>query len=73
MATHEQSINVALGELLEELGRSWTVRSELTGIFEEGSQRPDILVEKSDGWPIVIEAEVANAAQAEAEACDVTP
>ncbi len=68
MPTHEQSINVALGELLEELGQKWQVRSELTGVFEEGNQRPDILVEKSDGWPIVIEAEVANPAQAEVEA-----
>ena len=30
--------------------------------------RPDILIEKQDGWPIVIEAEVSNHRQAEAEA-----
>jgi hypothetical protein len=66
--THEQTINTALGEVLHQLGREWTLRSEHVGrIFEEGG-RPDILVEKSDGWPIVIEAEVANHRQAEIEA-----
>ena len=65
---HEQTINAALGEVLHHLGREWTLRSEHVGqIFEEGG-RPDILVEKSDGWPIVIEAEVANHRQAEIEA-----
>jgi hypothetical protein len=43
-------------------------RRRLGKIFEEGG-RPDILVEKSDGWPIVIEAEVGNHRQAEIEAC----
>jgi hypothetical protein len=66
--THEQTINVALGEVLSALGHKWTFRTEhIGGIFEEGG-RPDILVEKSDGWPIVIEAEVANHHQAEFEA-----
>jgi hypothetical protein len=66
--THEQTINTALGEVLHHLGRAWTLRSENVGrIFEEGG-RPDILLEKSDGWPIVIEAEVGNHAQAENEA-----
>ena len=52
--THEQTINTALGELLQDLGRYWTVRSEHVGrIFEEGG-RPDILIEKADGWPIVV-------------------
>lgn len=65
---HEQTINVALGELLEEVGQSWTTRVERVGrIFEEGG-RPDILIEKPDGWPIVIEAEVGNYRQAEIEA-----
>ena len=65
---HEQTINAALGEVLHQLGREWTLRSEHVGqIFEEGG-RPDILVEKTDGWPIVIEAEVANHRQAEIEA-----
>ena len=66
--THEQTINVALGEVLHDLGRAWTLRSEHVGrIFEEGG-RPDILIEKSDGWPIIIEAEVGNYRQAEIEA-----
>jgi hypothetical protein len=66
--THEQTINTALGEVLHQFGREWTIRSENVGrIFEEGG-RPDILVEKSDGWPIVIEAEVGNHHQAEIEA-----
>lgn len=70
MATrvHEQTINTALGELLQDLGRYWTVRSEHVGrIFDEGG-RPDILIEKADGWPIVVEAEVNNHRQAEVEA-----
>jgi hypothetical protein len=66
--THEQTINTALAEILEGLGRTWAIRSEdIGGLFEEGG-RPDILIEKSDGWPIVIEAEVANHRQAEVEA-----
>ena len=66
--THEQTINAALGEILHNLGKAWTLRSEHVGrIFEEGG-RPDILIEKADGWPIVIEAEVGDHRQAEIEA-----
>lgn len=66
--THEQTINTALGEVLQGLGRNWTIRSEnVGGIFREGG-RPDILIEKPEGWPIVIEAEVGNHRQAELEA-----
>lgn len=66
--THEQTINTALGELLNGFGRQWKVRSEnVGGIFQEGG-RPDILIEKTDGWPVVIEAEVGNHRQAENEA-----
>lgn len=66
--THEQTINTALGEVLHELGRNWNIRSEHVGrIFQEGG-RPDILVEKTDGWPVVLEAEVGNHRQAEIEA-----
>ena len=66
--THEQTINTSLGEVLQFLGRGWSVRSEHIGkIFQEGG-RPDILIEKQDGWPIVIEAEVGNHRQAEIEA-----
>lgn len=68
MPTHEQTINTSLGEVLDDLGRDWSVRSEETGkIFKEGG-RPDILIEKLNRWPIVIEAEVGNHTQAENEA-----
>jgi hypothetical protein len=50
------------------LGRTWIIHAEDVGrTFVEGG-RPDILIEKSDGWPIVIEAEVGNHRQAEIEA-----
>ena len=66
--THEQTINTSLGEVLDDFGRGWGIRSEQVGrIFDEGG-RPDILIEKRDGWPIVIEAEVGNHRQAEMEA-----
>ena len=65
---HEQTINTSLGEVLNDFGKDWRIRSENIGrIFEEGG-RPDILIEKPDGWPIVIEAEVGNHGQAEVEA-----
>jgi hypothetical protein len=66
--THEQTINTALGEVLHNLGRTWTIRSEHVGKIFKGGGRPDILIEKADGWPIVIEAEVGNHRQAEIEA-----
>ncbi len=66
--THEQTINTALGEILQNFGQGWRIRSENVGrVFDEGG-RPDILIEKPDGWPIVIEAEVGNHRQAETEA-----
>ena len=66
--THEQTINTSLAEVLEDLGRGWTILSEPVGpIFKEGG-RPDILVNKPDGWPIVLEAEVGNHSRAEDEA-----
>lgn len=47
--THEQTINTSLGEVLQEFGQGWHIRSEHVGrVFEEGG-RPDILIEKSDG------------------------
>ena len=66
--THEQTINTALAEVLERFGRRWQIRAENIGGVFHGGGRPDILIEKADGWPIVIEAEVANQAQAEKEA-----
>ena len=66
--THEHTINTSLGEILGDFGRDWSIRSEHVGrIFDEGG-RPDILIEKPDRWPIVLEAEVDNHRQAETEA-----
>ncbi len=67
-ATHEQTINTALGEILDSLGKRWRVRAENIGGVFEGSGRPDILIEEPGGWPLVIEAEVDNHRQAEKEA-----
>jgi len=66
--THEQTINTALGEVLMDLGHDWKVKAERVGkIFMDGG-RPDILIEKPGDWPVVLEAEVGNHHQAEAEA-----
>ena len=67
-ATHEHTINVALGEVLGRLRRSWTTRSEQTGQVLKGGGRPDILIEEASGWPVVIEAERSNHASAEDDA-----
>ncbi len=66
--THEQTLNVALGEVLGGLRRSWRARAEQTGNVLEGGGRPDILVEDASGWPVVIEAERADHASAEKDA-----
>ena len=68
--THEQTVNDALGEVLRGLRRadSWTVHSEATGGVLIGGGRPDVLVLEASGWPVVIEAELANHASAEADA-----
>ena len=35
--THEQTINTSLGEVLQDFGQGWTIRSEHVGkVFEEG-------------------------------------
>lgn len=66
--SHESSINVALAEVLQNCGKSWSMHPEPVGqVFGTGG-RPDILVDRSDGWPVIIEAEVGNHSQAEAEA-----
>ena len=69
-STHEQTINVALGEVLDGLRRSWTVKSERTGNVLEGGGRPDVLVEEASGWPVVIEAELRSHAGADKDAFD---
>ena len=67
-ATHEHTINVALGEILGGLRSSWTTRTERTGnILSEGG-RPDILIEEASGWPVVIEAERSSRVDAETDA-----
>ena len=67
-STHEQTLNIALGEVLNGLRRSWDARSERIGnILKEGG-RPDILVEEASGWPVVIEAERSSHAGAEGDA-----
>ena len=67
-ATHEHTLNVALGEVLGMLRQSWRTRSEQTGQVLVGGGRPDILVEEASGWPVVIEAERSNYASAEEDA-----
>ena len=67
-STHEHTLNVALGEVLALLRKSWKTRSEQTGqVLAEGG-RPDILIEEASGWPVVIEAERSNHASAEQDA-----
>jgi len=68
MATREDTINIALGEVLADLRKGWTVRAEETGgVLKEGG-RPDVLVLESAGWPVVVEAERTNHASAEQDA-----
>ena len=67
-STHEQTVNVALGEVLSGMRRSWRVLDERTGgVLVEGG-RPDVLVLDATGWPVVIEAELANHQSAEQDA-----
>ena len=68
MATYEQTINVALGEVLADLRpHSWRVQSERTRTIRGGG-RPDILIEEASQWPVVIEAEKSNYDSAEQDA-----
>ena len=67
-STHEHTLNVALGEVLGQLRRSWRTRAEQIGQVLAGGGRPDILIEEASGWPVVIEAEGSNHASAEREA-----
>ena len=69
-STHEQTVNVALGEVLHGLRRGWTVRSERTGHVLEGGGRPDVLIEEASGWPVVIEAELSSHSGADKDAID---
>ena len=68
MATHEHTLNVALGEVLGDLRpHSWRVVSEEQGQLSGGG-RPDILIEEASQWPVVIEAERTNHDSAELDA-----
>ena len=67
-ATHEHTLNIALGEVLNSLRASWRAASERTGQILVGDGRPDILIEEASGWPVVIEAERSSHADAEKDA-----
>ena len=67
-ATHEHTLNIALGEVLNSLRASWRASSERTGQILLGGGRPDILIEEASGWPVVIEAERSNHTDAEKDA-----
>ncbi len=67
-STHEQTVNVALGEVLNGLRRGWIVESERTGHVLAGGGRPDILVEEASGWPVVIEADLSDHSGADKDA-----
>jgi hypothetical protein len=66
--SREDTVNVALGEVLQSLGKDWTVQAEQLGLIPGTSERPDVLIEKRGDAPVVIEAEVNNLRQAEIEA-----
>ena len=56
LSTHEQTVNVALGEVLRGMRRSWNVVADRRGkVLREGGY-PDVLVLDAAGWPVVIEA-----------------
>lgn len=63
--THEQTVNNALGEVLEKLRRSWKLRTERTGQVLVGGGRPDILIEEASGWPVAVEAKLSSHTGAE--------
>jgi hypothetical protein len=66
--SHEQTVNVALGEVLQSLGKDWTVSAEQLGLISGSSHRLDVLIEKRGDAPVVVEAEIDNLPQAEREA-----
>ena len=69
MAAREDTINIQLGEVLQELRpTSWTVLPEHQRTLEGSAGRPDVLIEEPSGWPVVIEAEREDHASAERDA-----
>ena len=68
-STHEHTLNVALGEVLQERRRhSWRVHAEETRSLQGSAKRADILIEEASQWPVVIEAEKSNYDSAEQDA-----
>ena len=56
-STHEQTVNVALGEVLGKMrGSSWKVSADRRGEVLRERGWPDVLVLDAAGWPVVIEA-----------------
>ena len=69
MPAREDTINVQLGEILQELRpNSWRVRAEEQRTLRGSARRPDILIIEPAGWPVVIEAERERHAGAENDA-----
>ena len=69
MATHEHTLNVALGEVLRGLRpHSWHVHAEETRTLRKSSKRPDVLIEEAAQWPVAIEAERESYDGAEGDA-----
>ena len=69
MPAREDTINVQLGEVLQDLRpTSWRVLAEHQRTLRGTNARPDVLIEEPSGWPVVIEAERENHASAEADA-----
>ena len=69
MPAREDTINVQLGEVLQDLRRtSWRVLAEHQRTLRGTNARPDVLIEEPSGWPVVIEAERENHASAEGDA-----
>lgn len=67
--THEHTLNVALGEVLQERRRhSWRVHAEETRSLQGSGKRADILIEEASQWPVVIEAEKSDHDGAERDA-----
>ena len=69
MPAREDTINTALGEVLQALRpTSWRVLAEEQRTLRGSAKRPDVLIEEPAGWPVVIEAERENHAGAEGDA-----
>ena len=69
MPAHEHTINVQLGDIIQELRpTSWRVLAEEQNTLVGSAKRPDILILEPAGWPVVIEAERDSHASAENDA-----